>query len=457
MGQQQIRIRTQYLTVILLLVSAICNIGEHCHSKQSILIGESKNVASYHQPNINHVPIKCYDFITIDDLVLTTGTQKVLTGRNLSKINNRKEFTVDYFNEYPCSAMFCQYENYTLLSYFEKTGESVGYFENNNISNYQRISNISISNIHTMKRIESQLFLFYIGYYDSPCCEIYDIEDIEQPALVGEFNLTQFDYNASWPSHYEYELFLDYNFYKQYLYYSDLKNKLTIYDCSNLSNPIKVKEFESNCTKVFFQEELMFCLSNNKLEMFDNINPLDPISLTNFTLDNPQTLTIQEDILYIITERDLVILEREESKIRILNAYSLPNFVDSKFFKIILKGNFALILTQGYTTGLPDTQTDLYIFDIDDTFEINLLYPRIKLPYRIQIILFNFVLYGVIVLIIIIGVIIGLRINKKLQQKERTKEVVEERSQKNKHSIPSEELFEKTLEVRWQKGSNKME
>ncbi len=413
---------------------------------------ECKDVIYDDPPGINHVPVKSLDIVCLNDLVLTTGTQMPLTLRNISKINNRKEFTRDFLQEFPYTSALFNNGNHTFIrrnDYHYTNCKDIGIFKNNNISNFHWLIGTNLSDIHEMMQLGNNLYLFGIESR-GPYCEIYDISDINHPVLLNDCNLSEIDIFTFYPQHYEYVLYLDYQFYKNYLYHSTINNKLLVFDFKNISAPVIVKEFANNYSRVIFQEELMYGLAENKLEILNNTNPLHPIKIASYNINSPQALAVRGNLIYVISERELIIFAKMNNQIEFINKYTLKEMVDSKFFKIIIQKNYALVLTTGFMTGVPDTQSDLFVFDISNMNDIDLLYPKIKLPYNIQIILFGITQYGVTFIIIIFGIVLGFKINKKIEQKARIKKMSEDRFQKTKYSLRSEEMFQKTIDRRYE-------
>ncbi|MHA1555321.1 MAG: hypothetical protein ACTSPM_00140 [Candidatus Heimdallarchaeota archaeon] len=376
-------------------------------------------------PSINHVPVKSLDIACVNDLILTTGTQMPLTLRNISKINNRREFTREFLQEFSYTSALFNNGNHTFIrqnDFHSSNRSDIGIFENNNISNFRWFIGTSLSGIHEMAQLGNNLYLFGIES-GGPYCEIYDISDINKPLLVNDCNLSEIDIFTFYPEHYEYVLYLDYQFHENYLYHSTINNKLLVYDFKNTSAPVKVKEFAKNYSRVIFQEELMYGLTETKLEIFNNTNPLQPKYIASYDVNTPKALTVKGNVIFVITERELIILSKMGEQIDFINKYTLKEMVSSRFYRIFLHDNYALVLTTGYTTGSPDTQSDLFIFDISNINKIDLLYPKIKLPYNVQIILFGIAQYGVIFIIIIFSIVLGLKIIGKLERKTKAKKV----------------------------------
>ncbi|MHA1555322.1 MAG: hypothetical protein ACTSPM_00145 [Candidatus Heimdallarchaeota archaeon] len=315
----------------------------------------------------------------------------------------------------------------------------VGYLENSNISSLNKIIITNLSDVHNIKQQRDNLFLFGIkdeGLY----CEIYNISILQYPTLIAEWNLS--GVSPLFFDTYRCGLFLDYQFYNNYLYHSTGENRLLVYDFSNVSAPVKVKEFNENYSQVIFQEDLMYGITESKLEILDNSNPLGPVKITSYDIDLPKALAVKENSIYVITERVLIILEKENNEIRFNSKYELKNRIDLKFSKIIMEKNYALILTEQYITNYGDTQTDLFVFDIANKNDIDLVYPKIRIPFGVQIFFFHFALYGVPIILVIVTITLIVKFSMRKVKKSKEKKMSQEEEQNNKYSKLSDEIYQ---------------
>ena len=413
--------------IIMLLVqlngSMNCNLSRYCENKSTQVV-EGNDIFYSHPPSINTMEIDCCDITIVDDLILISHSEGSVVIRNISKIENAKEFTQDMILEYETIYSFYNNGNLTFVGMEgnRPTNMSVvGYLENSNISLLHKIIGLNLSYIHNIIQKGNNLFLFGITA-DTPQCEIYNICDLQYPSLINSYNLSEIDIDSIYPQFYEYGLYLDYQFYKNYLYHSTIDNKLLIYDFSNVSTPVKVKEFNERYSRVIFQEDLMYGITDSKLEILNNNNPLESIKIGSYDINLSKAIAVNGDSIYVITERDLILLEKENNEIKFLSKYELKERVNLKFSKIIIENNYALILINSYITNAWDTQSDLFVFDITNKNNLELLYPKIRLPVNIQFFFFYFIQYGILTIPIIIVIIVLIIYYKKKVKKSKDKE-----------------------------------
>ncbi|MHA1156302.1 MAG: hypothetical protein ACTSQK_09360 [Candidatus Heimdallarchaeota archaeon] len=379
--------------------SKLINQSKFCENKPALI--ESKDVFYNNPPSINSMIIYCFDITCIDDLVITASMSSYQTVKNISKIENGKELRQDSILDSESIYSLYNNDNITFVG-MEGDGpyrNVVGYLENSNISSLNKIIVTNLSDVHNIKQQRDNLFLFGIkdeGLY----CEIYNISNLQYPSLITEWNLSEV--SPLFFDTYRCGLFLDYQFHNNYLYHSTGENKLLVYDLNNVSAPVKVKEFNENYSRVIFQEDLMYGITESKLEILDNSNPLGPVKITSYDINLPKALAVKENIIYVITERELILLEKEDNEIRFTSKYKLKNRVELKFSKIVIEKDYALILTEQYITNVWDTQTDLFVFDITNKFDIDLLYPKIELPFIVQIFFMYLFLYGIPIIFVIV-------------------------------------------------------
>jgi len=396
-----------------------------------ILIQMNGSIIYNHPPSINHMVIECNDITCVEDLILVGLSWDSTVVRNISKIEKLREFTKDSILESEIVISFYNNGNQTFLGMmgdYSVNRSVIGLFENNDISTLHKIIGSNLSFIHNIKQRGNNLFLFG-SRYEIPQCEVYNVSNLYLPSLISCHNISEIDSFSYYPPYYEYEDYLDYQFYKNYLYHSTINNKLLIYDFNNVSAPVRVKEFEENYSRVIFHEELMYGLSENKLQVIDNNNPLNPVKTDSYEIDTPKVLAVNENIVCVITERELILLEKEGNKVVFRDKYELKNRVNLKFKKIIIEKNYALIITESYITGLGDTQTDLFVFEITNRYRINLLYPRIKISLDFYYFLIGYFPYIIIIcpIIIVIGAVLVMRYYEKKPMKSEEKKAEPEK------------------------------
>ncbi len=216
--------------------------------------------------------------------------------------------------------------------------------------------------------------------YEVPQCEIYNISDIYNPILIGCHNISEIVIGNQYPPYYKYDDILDYKFHNNFLYHSTIDNKLLVYDFSNVSAPVKVKEFEEEYNRISFQDNFLYALKSNQIQVFNNDDPYNPEKIASYDIAQPKSIAVKDDIICNINSKNLVLLEVENDEIKCRSKYRLKDIVELDFKKIFLYKNYVLVMTEDYMTGAPDTQTDLFIFDIENKNRIKLQFPIIKLP-----------------------------------------------------------------------------
>lgn len=415
-----------FVSIILVQMngSKLFNHSKFCENEPTLT--ESKDVFYNNPPSINHMIIYCFDITCIDDLVITACMSNYQTVRNISIIEKWEEFHQESILD--SETIYSLYNNGNItfvgMEGNEPNRNVVGYLENSNIGSLNKIIVTNLSDVHNIKQQKDNLFLF--GIIDQVLyCEIYNISNLQYPSLITGWNLS--GVSPLFFSNYRCGLYLDYQFYNNYLYHSTGENKLLVYDFNNVSAPVKVKEFNDKYSRVIFQEDLMYGITESKLEILDNSNPLGLAKITSYDIDLPKALAVKENSIYVITERELILLEKENNEIRFTNKYKLKNRVDLKFSKIVIEKNFALILTEQYITNGWDTQTNLFVFDIANKNDIDLIYPIIGIPFGVQIFFFYFVLYGVPIILVIFIVALIVKYSMKKVRKSKEKKMIQEK------------------------------
>jgi len=166
----------------------------------------------------------------------------------------------------------------------------------------------------------------------------------------------------------------------------------------------------------------MYGITDSKLEILNNNNPLEPVKIASYDINLPKAIAVKGNIIYIITERELILLEKENNEIKFRCKYELKERVNLKFSKILIENNYALILIKSYITNSWDTQSDLFVFDIVNKNDIDLLYPKIRLPANVQFFLFYFIQYGILTISTIVVIILVIIYYKKKVKKSKDNE-----------------------------------
>ena len=406
-------IRCLFLGVIMLVQIIGPMISNLKFTPSNPMLTEAKNQFYHDSPEINAAIYDCYDLININDLVLTAKSSSGVYVRNVSNTNYRNENFIEHILENEFVYSFHNNGNITFIAmdgnYYNNYSE-VGFIENNDINTLHKIIGTNLSFIHRIKHRNNNLFLFgQLG--ENLYCEIYDISILQSPLKITEWNLSSEN-----PTHFEYRngLNLDYQFHENFFYHSTGDNKLIIYDISNITSPLIVKKFNQNYSRVIFQDEIFYGLTENRLEILNNSDPLNPTMITNYEITLPQGLTILGNNIYIITEREMIILEKVGVEIIFRSNYKMEKIINLKFCKIIVNNQFAFILTEQYTTGVSETQSDLFILDIENKMKIKRLYPKIEMPFGLQMFLFYFAIFGIPIICIILAIAIyAKRLEKK--------------------------------------------
>ena len=404
-----------FMSIILVQMngSKLNNQSKFCENKPELT--ESKDIFYNNPPSINSMIIYCFDITCINDLIITACMSSYRTVRNMSIIEKWEEFHQDSILD--SETIYSLYNNGNItfvgMEGDEPNRNVVGYLENSNISSLNKIIVTNLSDIHNIKQQKDNLFLF--GIKDRVLyCEIYNISILQHPSLVTGWNLSGI--SPYFFDHYRCGLFLDYQFYNDYLYHSTGENKLLVYDFNNISAPVKVKEFNESYSRIVFQDNLMYGLTDKNLEIFNISEPLNPVKVTSYEIDLPKALTVKGSNIYVITERKLVLLEKVNNDIRFLSKYKMNALIKLKFSKIIVKDNFAFILTEQYITDYFNTQTDLFVFTIDSKHNIKRLYPKIEMPFGLKIFLFYFAIFGIPIILVIVSIVLIIKYSKKKDQ-----------------------------------------
>ena len=332
-------------------------------------------------PSINHLVKMCNDITCVNDLVLVSFSTSSIFVRNISQLQKWKELQwIRYFD----SEYIFSFYNNDSITFMAMDGDYngnrsvIGFIENKNINTLHKIIGSNLTFIHRLEQKKDNLFLFG-SRYEIPQCEIYNINDIYNPILIGCHNISEIEIGNHYPPYYEFDDILDYKFHNNFLYHSTIDNKLLVYDFTNISNPVKVKEFEEEYTRICFQDNLLYALKTNQIQVFNNDDPYNPVKIASYEIDQPKSIAVKDDIICIINSENLVLLEVENDEIICRSKYELRDRVKLDFKKIFLYKNYVLVMTESYITGAPDTQTDLFIFDIENKNRIKLQFPVIKL------------------------------------------------------------------------------
>ena len=363
---------------------------------------------------INTALYELYDLETIGDMLIIS---ELWDYRTINVSNPSKSSYINYrWDDFYSQHLACMYNNgtFTFMGFInyeiENYNTGVGYIRNDN---YTKYSNLTLSMLLSLDYIlvkDNYLFLF--GKYYGAACESYSLKNITHPKFIHRFNLSSDGYQIYDSRE------LDFHIHQNYLYFIDFDHRLFVYDFSNLSQPILVKEYNNGfAKKIILSDNILYVINETNLTIFNNSNPMHLEEISSCFIQDLNALCVNDNRIVTVSDNHLFTFSiSDEFKIKYHDKIKVNVQDQQKFFKLIIKDEITFVLANLYITD--GGRSYFYIFDIGNLNRIHKLYPGIKLSIIEKIYLFYSLIIGTPILLVIVLISIIIVYNKKRKSKQ---------------------------------------
>ncbi|MHA1354592.1 MAG: LVIVD repeat-containing protein [Candidatus Heimdallarchaeota archaeon] len=241
---------------------------------------------------------------------------------------------------------------------------------------------------------------------------------------------------------------VDYNVWDEYFGNKDYINGFEIIDISNLTNPIRLSEWQSKCKPSrakIINNYLFLTTFDRGLLVFDINDPTNPILVNEYkTHRSFRGIFYDENFLYVTFEKGLFILDiTDPLNIKKIGKKRIYFEGNGGFGEVIVENNLAYVSRSSEFSG-----REIFVFDISEPNNPERLYPLgVKIGYE-ALLYIEYFSFFVGIPIVIITVIVLTIVNVRKRRKKRSEESKEKIKEAMGESTSQEEPIAESVTIK---------
>ncbi len=356
---------------------------------------------------INTVMHCSFDFVVYEDLIYSTSS----AGFQIIDISRPAKAQVIY-QEKNANLSLARY----ITRYNDKILFSARHYDNfigivNCEINATLVNILTTIDLEILKLIiiNDELFIFGSNDYGSKLMLTYDLTDFNNWNLIG--NTTRnFSFN---------DVIMD----EERVFVITGEQNLAIYEVNSALQLDFVVEYEfDNLNSISLSDDQLNACDNMGLKIYEILNDNRLNCIANYTLENAKSAHVSENIVYLVTEREILTLDKTNLEHIIeLDKHSMEDRLKLEYKKIVMINNICIIITEDWIATTFYYSWFLFIYDVTNPERIKRLFPMvIPLTFETKMIITIvsvIAVISIILIVIVLKVIAAIRIRTKKQLK----------------------------------------